>query len=263
MAQVAHSLGANTFQFFTRNPRGGKAKDINPADIAAFKEYCDGEAQIKTFLAHAPYTLNFCAEKPSIRKFAIDTLTDDMMRMENTPGQMYNIHPGSHVGQGPETGIDLIADAINQVLTKDQSTMLLLETMAGKGSEVGRTFQEIQEIIKRVEVQEKIGVCLDTCHVWEGGYDIKNDLDGVVEEFDKIISLNRLHAIHLNDSKNDISAHKDRHEAIGLGHIGFEALSAVTNHPALKHLPFYLETPHDKVSEYADEIKMLRDAHCD
>lgn len=263
MAQVAHSLGANTFQFFTRNPRGGKAKNINPADIAAFKEYCDGEAQIKTFLAHAPYTLNFCAEKPSVRKFAIDTLTDDMMRMENTPGQMYNIHPGSHVGQGPETGIDLIADAINQVLTKDQSTMLLLETMAGKGSEVGRTFQEIQEIIKRVEVQEKIGVCLDTCHVWEGGYDIKNDLDGVVEEFDKIIGLNRLKAIHLNDSKNDISAHKDRHEAIGLGHIGFEALSAVTNHPALKHLPFYLETPHDKVSEYADEIKMLRDAHCD
>ena len=263
MAQVAHSLGANTFQFFTRNPRGGKAKEINPKDVEAFTEYCKGEGQISVFLAHAPYTLNFCAAKPDIRKFAIETLTDDMMRMENTPGQMYNIHPGSHVGQGTEVAIDLIADAINQVITEEQSTMLLLETMAGKGTEVGRTFEEIQEIIKRCHVQSKIGVCLDTCHVWEGGYDIKDNLDGVVEEFDKVIGLDRLHAIHLNDSKNDMSAHKDRHEAIGEGHIGFKALSAVTNHPALKHLPFFLETPHDKVTEYADEIKMLRDAYVD
>ena len=263
MAQVAHSIGANTFQFFTRNPRGGKAKEIDEKDLRAFFEFCDGDAQIKTFLAHAPYTLNFCAEKPSIRKFAIETLADDMCRMENTPHQMYNIHPGSHVGQGAEVGIDLIADAINQVLTEDQTTLLLLETMAGKGSEVGRTFEEIEEIIKRVQIKDKIGVCLDTCHVWEGGYDIKNNLDEVIEEFDKVIGLDRLHAIHLNDSKNDISAHKDRHEAIGEGHIGFEALSAVTNHPALKHLPFFLETPHDKVEEYGLEISKLREAYVD
>lgn len=261
MAQVAHSIGANTFQFFTRNPRGGKAKEIDSDDLRAFFEFCDGKSQIKTFLAHAPYTLNFCAEKPSIRKFAIETLADDMCRMENTPHQMYNIHPGSHVGQGAEAGIDLIADAINQVLTEDQTTLLLLETMAGKGSEVGRTFEEIEEIIKRVQIKDKIGVCLDTCHVWEGGYDIKNNLDEVIEEFDKVIGLDRLHAIHLNDSKNDISAHKDRHEAIGEGHIGFEALSAVTNHPALKHLPFFLETPHDKVEEYGLEISKLREAY--
>ena len=186
-----------------------------------------------------------------------------MSRMENTPHQMYNIHPGSHVGQGAEVGIDLIADAINQVLTEDQTTLLLLETMAGKGSEVGRTFEEIAEIIKRVQIKDKIGVCLDTCHVWEGGYDIKNNLDGVLQEFDNVIGLNRLHAIHLNDSKNDISAHKDRHEAIGEGHIGFKALSAVTNHPALKHLPFFLETPHDKVEEYGLEIAKLREAYVD
>ena len=263
MAQVAHSLGANTFQFFTRNPRGGKAKEIDAKDLKSFQEFCEGDAQIKTFLAHAPYTLNFCAAKPSIRKFAIETLADDMCRMENTPHQMYNIHPGSHVGQGAEVGIDLIADAINQVLTEDQTTLLLLETMAGKGSEIGRTFEEIQAIIERIDLQDKVGVCLDTCHVWEGGYDIKNNLDGVIEEFDKVVGLDRLHAIHLNDSKNDISAHKDRHEAIGEGHIGFEALSAVTNHPALKHLPFFLETPHDKVSEYADEISLLRKAYVD
>ena len=260
MAQVAHSLDANTFQFFTRNPRGGKAKEINEKDLADFKNFCSKTANIKTFLAHAPYTLNFCAEKPNIRKFAIETLADDMIRMENTPNQMYNIHPGSHVGQGAEKGIVLIADALNQVLNESQSTLLLLETMAGKGSEVGRTFEEIKAIIDRVELGEKIGVCLDTCHVWEGGYDIKNNLDGVLEEFDNVIGLSRLHAIHLNDSKNDISAHKDRHEAIGAGHIGFEALSAITKHPALRDLPFFLETPHDKVNEYADEISALKNA---
>lgn len=260
MARVAQSLGANTFQFFTRNPRGGQAKPIDPKDIAAFEEVC-AAAGIKKFLAHAPYTLNFCAEKDSIRKFAIETLADDMCRMENTPGQMYNIHPGSHVGQGAEVGIEKIADAINQVLNESQSTMLLLETMAGKGSEVGRTFEEIQAIIERVELQDHIGVCMDTCHIWEGGYDIVGDLEGVLEHFDKVIGLDRLHAIHMNDSKNDISAHKDRHEAIGLGHIGFEALSAITNHPALKDLPFFLETPHDKIEEYADEISALRAAY--
>ena len=260
MAQIADSLGANTFQFFTRNPRGGKAKEIDPEDIAAFNSFCEGEAQIKIFLAHAPYTLNFCAAKPSIRKFAIETLADDLRRMENTPHQMYNIHPGSHVGQGINVGVDLIADAINQVLSEDQTTTLLLETMAGKGTEVGRTFEEIQSIIVRIELADKVGVCLDTCHVWEGGYDIKNNLDSVLEEFDNVIGLNRLHAIHLNDSKNDISAHKDRHEAIGKGHIGFEALCAITNHPALRQLPFFLETPHDKITEYADEISSLRKA---
>lgn len=260
MAQVAHSLDANTFQFFTRNPRGGKAKEIYEKDLADFKNYCSKTANIKTFLAHAPYTLNFCAEKPNIRKFAIETLADDMIRMENTPNQMYNIHPGSHVGQGAEKGIELIADAINQVLSESQSTLLLLETMAGKGSEVGRTFEEIKAIIDRVELGKKIGVCLDTCHVWEAGYDIKNNLDGVLEEFDNVIGLSRLHAIHLNDSKNDISAHKDRHEAIGAGHIGFDALSAITKHSALRDLPFFLETPHDKVNEYADEISALKNA---
>lgn len=260
MARVAASLGANTFQFFTRNPRGGQAKPIDPKDIATFEEVC-AEAGIKKFLAHAPYTLNFCAEKDSIRKFAIETLADDMCRMENTPGQMYNIHPGSHVGQGAEVGIEKIADAINQVLNESQSTMLLLETMAGKGSEVGRTFEEIQAIIERVELQDHIGVCMDTCHIWEGGYDIVGDLEDVLEHFDKVIGLDRLHAIHMNDSKNPREAHKDRHEAIGLGHIGFEALSAITNHPALKDLPFFLETPHDKIEEYADEISALRNAY--
>ncbi len=260
MAQVAHSLGANTFQFFTRNPRGGKAKEINKKDVADFETYCHETAGITTFLAHAPYTLNFCAEKPNIRKFAIETLADDMLRMENTPDQMYNIHPGSHVGQGSDVGITLIADALNQVLDENQSTLLLLETMAGKGTEVGRSFEEIKSIIDKIELNDKVGVCLDTCHVWEAGYDIKNNLDDVLEEFDKTIGLSRLRAIHLNDSKNDISAHKDRHEAIGLGHIGFDALSAITRHPSLRDLPFFLETPHDKVSEYADEISALRDA---
>ena len=263
MAQVAHSLGANTFQFFTRNPRGGKAKEINEEDVAEFKDFCKSTAKIEAFLAHAPYTLNFCAEKPNIREFAIETLADDMLRMEYTPNQMYNIHPGSHVGQGAETGIELIADALNAVLREEQSTMLLLETMAGKGTEVGRTFEEIRQIIDRVNLKDKVGVCLDTCHVWEGGYDIKNDLDGVLKEFDQVIGLSRLHAIHLNDSKNDIGAHKDRHEAIGVGHIGFEALSAITKHPSLRNLPFFLETPHKNIKEYAEEISALKQAYSD
>ena len=260
MAKEAFSLSGNTFQFFTRNPRGGKAKDIDPADISAFEDFCK-TAGITRFLAHAPYTLNFCAAKPDIRTFAINTLADDMMRMEHTPGQMYNMHPGSHVGQGSEVGVDLIADAINQVLKPEMSTKLLLETMAGKGTEVGRTFEELRAIIDRIELSSQVGVCLDTCHIWDGGYDIKNNLDGVIEEFDRVIGLDRLHAIHINDSKNDCGAHKDRHEVIGGGFIGFEALSAVTNHPALRELPFFLETPHDKTKEYANEIKILREAY--
>ncbi len=260
MAREAFSLSGNTFQFFTRNPRGGKAKDIDVDDIAAFEDFCESAGIVK-FLAHAPYTLNFCAAKPDVRKFAISTLADDMKRMEFTPNQMYNMHPGSHVGQGAEVGIELIADAINQVLHPEMTTKLLLETMAGKGSEVGRTFEEIKAIIDRVELQDQVGVCLDTCHIWDGGYHIKNNLDGVIEEFDKVIGLNRLYAIHLNDSKNDCGAHKDRHEVIGGGFIGFEALSNVINHPALRELPFFLETPHDKTSEYADEIKSLKEAY--
>ncbi len=260
MAREAFSLSGNTFQFFTRNPRGGKAKEIDESDVAAFEEFCES-AGIEKFLAHAPYTLNFCAAKPSIRGFAIATLADDLKRMEYTPNQMYNMHPGSHVGQGSEKGVELITDAINQVLRPEMSTKLLLETMAGKGSEVGRTFEELRDIIDRVELKDQVGVCLDTCHVWDGGYDIKNNLDGVIDEFDRVIGLDRLHAIHINDSKNDCGAHKDRHEVIGGGYIGFEALSSVTNHPALKHLPFFLETPHDKTIEYADEIKALREAY--
>ena len=241
MAQDAASIDGNTFQFFTRNPRGGKAKAIDPADVAAFHEFA-GAHGITTFLAHAPYTMNPAAAKPETRAFAIELLTDDLMRMENTPGQLYNMHPGCHVGQGAEAGIALIADALNQVLTPEQSTTLLLETMAGKGTEVGGRFEELAAIIDAVELDEKVGVCLDTCHVWDGGYNIAGDLDGVLEEFDRVIGLDRLRAIHLNDSKNPLGAHKDRHAPIGEGCIGFDALAAVTNHPALRDLPFFLET---------------------
>lgn len=259
MAREAASIGANTFQFFTRNPRGGKAKDIDPADVEKYFELAN-EAGITTILAHAPYTLNPAAAKDDTREFAIQTLADDLRRMETTPNQLYNMHPGAHVGQGVEAGIDKIADALNQVLAPDQTTTLLLETMAGKGSEVGARFEEVAAIIDRIDLDDHVGVCLDTCHVWEGGYDIVGDLDGVLDEFDRIVGLDRLRAVHLNDSKNPISAHKDRHEVIGGGHIGLEALAAVTAHPALRHLPFFLETPHDKVAEYGDEIVLLRDA---
>ena len=256
MAKEAASIGANTFQFFTRNPRGGKAKDIDPADVAKYFELAD-EAGIETILAHAPYTLNPAAAKDETREFAIDTLRDDLLRMETTPHQLYNMHPGAHVGQGADVGIEKIADALNLVISPEQTTTVLLETMAGKGSEVGGRFEEIAEIIKRVDLDDHVGVCLDTCHVWEGGYDIVENLDGALEEFDRTIGLDRLRAIHLNDSKNPISAHKDRHEVIGGGHIGLDALAAVTAHPALRELPFYLETPHDKVAEYGEEIASL------
>ena len=257
-ARDAASIGANTFQFFTRNPRGGKAKELDPADLEAFAGV-RAEAGIERVLAHAPYTLNPCSSKPETREFALQTLASDLDRMERImPGQLYNMHPGSHVGQGPEKAVDLIADALNEVLAPGQTTTLLLETMAGKGSEVGRSFEEIAAIIERVDLDGHVGVCLDTCHVWDGGYDIVADLDGVLEQFDRAIGLDRLRAIHLNDSKNPCGAHKDRHEKIGEGCIGFEALAGVTRHPALRVLPFYLETPHDDLAGYADEIARLK-----
>ena len=257
-ARDAASIGANTFQFFTRNPRGGKAKPLDAADLETFAQVC-AEEHIESILAHAPYTLNPSSDKAQTREFALMTLADDLDRMEHIwPGQLYNMHPGSHVGQGAEAAIQMIADALNNVLKPEQTTTLLLETMAGKGSEVGRTFEEIRAIIDCVELSDHVGVCLDTCHVWDGGYDIVTNLDGVLQQFDEIIGLDRLRAVHLNDSKNPLSAHKDRHEKIGQGHIGFEALSAVVNHPTLRDLPFYLETPHDELSGYAEEIRCLR-----
>ena len=257
-ARDAASIGANTFQFFTRNPRGGKAKQLDPADLAAFAEI-RAEAGIGCVLAHAPYTLNPASSKPDTREFALQALADDLARMEQImPGQLYNMHPGSHVGQGPDAAIGYIADALNDVLQPQQTTTLLLETMAGKGSEVGKTFEEIAAIIERVELDEHVGVCLDTCHVWDGGYDIVDALDETVRQFDAVIGLDRLRAVHLNDSKNPCGAHKDRHEVIGAGFIGLDALTAVINHPALKHLPFYLETPHEELSGYAEEIELLK-----
>lgn len=257
MAREAASIGANTFQFFTRNPRGGKAKDIDPADIAAFNRLAE-EAGINTILAHAPYTLNPASAKPETREFAIQTLADDLMRMENTPNQMYNMHPGAHVGQGVDKGIELIAEALDQVLLPEQTTTLLLETMAGKGSEIGGKFEELAQIIERVDLSEHVGVCLDTCHIWDGGYDIVGSLDAVLEDFDRVIGLDRLKAIHLNDSKNPLASHKDRHEVIGGGQIGLDALVVVTEHPALCELPFFLETPHDELVGYAEEISLIR-----
>ncbi len=259
MAADAASMGANTFQFFTRNPRGGKAKAIDPDDVCAFHELA-AQAGIERFLAHAPYTLNPAAKKPETRQFALEVLSDDLARMEATSGQMYNMHPGCHVGQGADVGVDLIADALNQVLSEEQSTTLLLETMAGKGTEIGGTFDELARIIERIEVQDHVGVCLDTCHVWDGGYDIANRLDEVLDEFADTIGLDRLRAIHLNDSKNPCGAHKDRHARIGEGEIGFEALVAVTEHPALRDLPFFLETPQDDLSGWAAEIAAIKAA---
>ena len=256
MGKMAVKLGANTFAFFTRNPRGGKAKEIDPGDVEAFLQYA-GEHEIQKLVAHAPYTLNPCSADPGLREFARNTFADDLKRMEYTPGNYYNFHPGSHVKQGVETGIAYISDMLNQVLTTQQRTTVLLETMAGKGSEVGRTFEELREILDRVDLQEKMGVCLDTCHVWDGGYDIVNDLDGVLAEFDRVIGLNRLKAIHLNDSLNELGSHKDRHARIGEGKIGLEALIRVINHPVLKELPFILETPNDDAG-YAAEIALLK-----
>lgn len=262
-ARDAGSIGANTFQFFTRNPRGGKAKPLDATDLAAFAEERK-RLGIEQILAHAPYTLNPASAKPETREFARLTLADDLERMEQImPGQLYNMHPGAHVGQGADVAIEMIAEALNSVLAPEQTTTLLLETMAGKGSEVGRTFEEIAAIIERIELSEHVGVCLDTCHIWDGGYDIAGDLDGVLDRFDSVIGLGRLRAIHLNDSKNPCAAHKDRHEKLGEGHIGLDALVAVVNHPALRDLPFCLETPHDDLAGYANEIAVLRKARVD
>ena len=260
MAKDAVSIDANTFQFFTRNPRGGRAKAIDPKDIAAFAAYAP-EHGIERILAHAPYTLNPASDKQQTRDFALMVLAEDLGRMEETPHQLYNMHPGSAVGQPREVAIAKIADALNQSLLPHQTTTLLLETMAGKGSEIGGTFEELAAIIAQVELESHVGVCLDTCHVWDAGYDIVGDLDGVLEEFDRVIGLDRLQAIHLNDSMNARGSHKDRHARIGEGEIGFKALAAVTNHPKLRDLPFYLETPNPDLAGYAEEIAALRRAH--
>ena len=256
MGKAAKSIDANTFQFFTRNPRGGAAKELDVADVEAMNAFCK-EHGIAHLLAHAPYTLNACAKDAGLREFARNTMADDLRRLEYIPDCMYNFHPGSHVGQGAEAGIAYIADTLNQVLRPEQSTTVLLETMSGKGSEVGRSFEELRQIIDGVECESKLGVCMDTCHIFDGGYDIVNDLDGVLAEFDQVIGLNRLKAVHLNDSMNCLGSHKDRHQKIGHGNIGLDAFSAVINHPRLKNLPFYLETPNE-MDGYGQEIAILR-----
>ena len=251
--------GGNTFAFFTRNPRGGNAKAIDPADVAKFQEIAR-EHEFDKIVAHAPYTLNACAAKENLRDFARNTFSDDLKRMEATPGNYYNFHPGSHVGQGIEVGIQKIAEVLNAVLTEEQTTTVLLETMAGKGSEVGSHFQELRAIMDLVEKRDKLGICLDTCHVWDGGYDIINDLDGVLTEFDRIIGLDHLKAIHLNDSLNPLGSHKDRHARIGEGQIGLDALVRVIRHPALEGKPFILETPNDDEG-WTREIALLRERY--
>lgn len=257
MGKDAVKINANTFQFFTRNPRGGKAKDIDPEDVAQFLAFAK-EHRIHQILAHAPYTLNAASADEGLRDFARRTMADDLVRMEYTPGSCYNFHPGSHVKQGMEVGIAYIAEMLNAILKPEQTTTVLLETMAGKGSEVGGHFEELREIIDRVELNSHLGICLDTCHIWDGGYDIANHLDEVLAEFDRIIGLNRLRAIHLNDSLNPLGAHKDRHAKIGEGCIGKDALIRVVQHPALKDLPFYLETPNE-LDGYAAEIALMRE----
>lgn len=256
MGKTALSIGADTFQFFTRNPRGGKAKSVDEQDALALQNLCV-EHKFAPLLAHAPYTMNPCAADAKLLDFAHMVMEGDLAMLEYVPGNMYNFHPGSHVKQGAELGIQKIAAMLNSVLHKDLHTVVLLETMAGKGTEIGRSFEELAAILDKVQLNEKMGVCLDTCHVFDGGYDIVNNLDGVLEQFDKIIGLEKLCAIHLNDSKNILGSHKDRHECIGEGNIGLEALSAVTNHPRLRKLPFYLETPNE-LDGYAREIALLR-----
>ena len=256
MGKQTLANGGNTFAFFTRNPRGGKAKEIDPQDVQKFLQLSQ-ENHFGKLVAHAPYTMNCAAAKENLRDFARETMADDLKRLELTPGNYYNFHPGSHVGQGAETGIDKIAEILNEVLAERQSTTVLLETMSGKGSEVGRNFEELREIIDRVEQKDKLGVCLDTCHVWDGGYDIVNNLDGVFAEFDRVIGLDRLKAIHLNDSMNGLGSHKDRHAKIGEGEIGLEALVRVIRHPVTKGIPFILETPNDD-DGWARAIALLR-----
>ena len=256
MGRQALELGADTFQFFTRNPRGSRAKELDPADAAALVELLAGH-RFAPIIAHAPYTLNLCGAEEKNRAFARDTMSDDLRRLEFVPGQYYNFHPGSHVGQGMEAGITQIAEGLNAILTPELHTTVLLETMAGKGSEVGGRFEELRAILDRVELSEKMGICLDTCHVSDGGYDIIHDLDGVLTEFDRRIGLNRLKAIHLNDSKNPPGSRKDRHACIGEGEIGLEALTQIVRHPALRDLPFCLETPNE-LPGYQREIALMR-----
>lgn len=259
MGKTALSIGANTFQFFTRNPRGGKAKAVDPQDAAALMKLAE-ENNFGPLLAHAPYTMNPCAAEPRLLEFAEMVMTEDLQALEYLPGNLYNFHPGSHVKQGAEIGIEKIAAMLNRVLFAGQHTTVLLETMAGKGSEVGRSFEELAAIFDKVQLQDKMGVCLDTCHIFDAGYDIVNSLDEVLTSFDKLIGLGRLKAIHLNDSLNTLGSRKDRHACIGAGNIGLEALTAVINHPALKNLPFYLETPNE-LPGYAAEIKLLRERY--
>lgn len=259
MGKEAVKIKANTFQFFTRNPRGGSAKPLNVADMEAYTAFAR-EQGIAHILAHAPYTLNACAKDESLRTFAKNTMADDLYRLSYLPESMYNFHPGSHVKQGPKVGIDYIAEMLNELLKPKQKTIVLLETMSGKGSEVGRTFEELRSILDKVELKDKMGVCLDTCHVYDGGYDIVERLDEVLKEFDAVIGLHRLKAIHLNDSKNPFSSHKDRHEIIGEGSIGLPAMVRIINHPSLRHLPFFLETPNE-LSGYAAEIALLKERY--
>ncbi len=256
MGKEAVSIGGNTFQFFTRNPRGSKAKAIDPADAQALCQYMK-EYDFAVILAHAPYTLNACSDKAETREFAWQTMKDDLERMEYTPGNLYNFHPGSHVGQGIENGIEYISQMLNDILKPQQTTTVLLETMAGKGTEVGGKFEELRAIIDKVELKDHLGVCLDTCHIYDAGYDVVNHLDDVLDEFDQVIGLERLKAIHLNDSKNPFASHKDRHEKIGEGSIGLDAMERIINHPKLRNLPFFLETPNE-LSGYAKEIATLR-----
>lgn len=259
MGKEAVSIGANTFQFFTRNPRGGKAKEVDIKDVEKFLNLAK-ENNFCKILAHAPYTINVCSADENIRKFGIDTMKDDLKNLEFVPGNMYNFHPGSHVGQGEEVGIKLIIEALNYVLNENQQTIVLLETMAGKGTEVGKTFEQLKQIIDGVDLKDKLGVCLDTCHVYDAGYDIVNDLDGVLKKFDTVIGLDKLNAIHLNDDKNPFGSHKDRHEKIGEGSIGIEAFEKIINHPKLRNLPFYLETPNE-LDGYAKEIALLKNLY--
>ncbi|MBE6070552.1 MAG: deoxyribonuclease IV [Clostridium butyricum] len=259
MGEDAISIGANTFQFFTRNPRGSKAKEIDEEDVKAFLKIAQ-ENNFGKILAHAPYTLNVCSKDEDNRKFAIDIMKDDLKRMEYIPGNLYNFHPGSHVKQGSEIGIEFIVEALNTILKPEQNTIVLLETMSGKGTEVGRSFEELAEIIDKVTLKDKIGVCLDTCHVYDAGYDIVNNLDDVLKEFDNIIGLEKLYAIHLNDSKNPFKSHKDRHETIGNGFIGIEAIEKIINHPKLCEIPFFLETPNE-LDGHKREIELLKEIY--
>ena len=258
MAKDAISIGADTLQFFTRNPRGGAAKDIDAADVDRFLKL-SAQHDFGRIVAHAPYTLNPCSKEAKTREFAHMVMTDDLQRMEYVPGNYYNFHPGSHVGQGTETGIRMIADMLNDIMKSEQTTTVLLETMAGKGSEIGGRFEELRAIIDRVNLKDKIGVCLDTCHVHDAGYDIVNNLDGVLSEFDRVIGLSRLKALHINDSKNPMGAHKDRHACIGEGFLGKEAFIKVITHPLFQGLPCILETPQESLQGYGEEIKMLRE----